>query len=165
MKCQRALKRPDVPCEELSSLSQHAIDESSLLSVEQVRALLGCIEGESPGEGFPFLAFMAGTALPPGEAVSVRVDDVMLPGGEFGEVLGSLGRGPEGSCCMGKRGDAEALDRHADLEGWRQCCSLVNGVGSFPASAYRREWRQARLAVLNPKEAQAGLGGAVLQPV
>ena len=68
-------------------MSKLAIGESSLLSADHVRAFLEWLQEESSGAVFPFLASMAGTALSPGEAASVRVQDVTLPDGEFGEVL------------------------------------------------------------------------------
>jgi integrase len=141
-------------------LSQTAIDESSLLSVDHVRALLEWIQEESPGVVFPFFLTMAGTALSPGEAASVRVHDVTLPDGEFGEVLVRSGEG---------RRVPLTPELVGVLRRWIDSADLKTGDLLFPgerggplaSSEYRRVWRQARQAVLSPDEVQAGLGEQV----
>ncbi|MEV6377929.1 tyrosine-type recombinase/integrase [Streptomyces sp. NPDC051773] len=128
--------------------------------MDHVRALLKWIQEESPGAVFPFLASMAGTALSPGEAASVRVHDVTLPDGEFGEVLVRSGEG---------RRVPATPDLVSVLRRWIDRADLKPGDLLFPgerggplaSSAYRRAWKQARQAVLSPDEVRAGLGEQV----
>ncbi|MGW2922484.1 tyrosine-type recombinase/integrase [Streptomyces angustmyceticus] len=141
-------------------MSQPAIDESSLLSADHVRAILEWIQQESAGAAFPCLASLAGTALSPGEAASVRVHDVTLPDGEFGEVLVRAGEG---------RRVPVSPDLVGVLRRWIDGADLKAGDLLFPgerdgpitSSEYMRAWRQARQAVLSPDEVQAGLGEQV----
>ncbi|MFM9596020.1 tyrosine-type recombinase/integrase [Streptomyces scabiei] len=131
-----------------------------MLSEDHVRALLEWIQEESPGAVFPFLASMAGTALSPGEAASLRLHDVTLPDGEFGEVLVSAGEG---------RRVPVAPDLVGVLRHWIDRADLKTGDLLFPGerggplapSEYLTVWRQARLGVLSPGEVQAGLGEQV----
>lgn len=135
-------------------MSQPAIDESSLLSADHVRAILEWIQQESAGAVFPFLASLAGTALSPGEAASVRVHDVTLPDGEFGEVLVRAGEG---------RRVPVSPDLVGVLRRWIDGADLKAGDLLFPgerdgpiaSSEYMRAWRQDRQAVLSPDEVQA----------
>ncbi|MET7684047.1 tyrosine-type recombinase/integrase [Streptomyces sp. NPDC005423] len=141
-------------------MSQPAIDESSLLSADHVRALLEWIQAESPGAVFPFLASMAGTALSPGEAASVRVHDVTLPDGEFGEVLVRAGEGRRVPVSPDIVGVLRRWIDEADLEAEDLLFPAEQG-GPLASSEYKRAWRQARQAVLSPDEVQAGLGKQV----
>ncbi|MEW2621608.1 tyrosine-type recombinase/integrase [Streptomyces sp. NPDC048106] len=141
-------------------MSKLAIGESSLLSAGQVRALLEWIQEESSGAVFPFLASIAGTALSPGEAASVRVQDVTLPDGEFGEMLV-------------RAGERRTVPVSPDIVGVLRCWIDEAGLEAedllFPAerggplasSEYKTAWRHARQAVLSPDEVQAGLGEQV----
>ncbi len=141
-------------------MSKLAIGESSLLSADQVRALLEWIQETSSGAVFPFLAFMARTALPQGEAASLRVQDVTLPDGELREVLVRAGE---------RRSVAVSPDIVGVLRRWIDEASLEAEDLLFPAerggllasSEYKRAWSQARQAVLRPGEVQAGLGEQV----
>ncbi|MGW7339524.1 tyrosine-type recombinase/integrase [Streptomyces sp. NPDC054808] len=141
-------------------MSKLAIDESSLLSANRVRALLEWIQAESSGVVFPFLAFMAGTALSPGEAASVRVHDVTLPEGEFGEVLVRAGEGRRVPVSPDIVGVLRRWIDEADLE-FEDLLFPAERGGPLASSEYKRAWRQARQAVLSPGEVQAGLGEQV----
>ncbi|MFC8086927.1 tyrosine-type recombinase/integrase [Streptomyces sp. NPDC057340] len=141
-------------------MSKLAIDESSLLSANRVRALLEWIQAESSGVVFPFLAFMAGTALSPGEAASVRVHEVTLPEGEFGEVLVRAGEGRRVPVSPDIVGVLRRWIDEADLE-FEDLLFPAERGGSLASSEYKRAWRQARQAVLSPGEVQAGLGEQV----
>lgn len=152
--------RPDVSCEESCSLSKLAIGESSLLSADHVRALLEWIQEESSGTVFPFLASMAGTALSPGEAASVRVQDVTLPDGEFGEVLVRAGEGRKVPASPDVVGVLRRWIDEAGLEAEDLLFPAERG-GPLASSEYKRAWRRARQAVLSPDEVQAGLGEQV----
>ncbi|MET9100758.1 tyrosine-type recombinase/integrase [Streptomyces antibioticus] len=141
-------------------MSQLAIDESSLLSVDRVRALLEWVREESPGAIYPFFVSMASTALSPGEAASVRVHDVTLPDGEFGEVLVRSGEGRRVPLTPEIVG---VLRRWIDRAGLKAGDLLFPGEqgGPLPSCEYRRVWRQASQAVLSPAEVRAGLGEQV----
>ncbi|MFB7031880.1 MULTISPECIES: tyrosine-type recombinase/integrase [unclassified Streptomyces] len=141
-------------------MSKLAINESSLLSADHVRALLEWIQKESSGAVFPFLASMAGVALSPGEAASVRVKDVTLPDGEFGEVLVRAG---ESRRVPVSPDIVRVLRRwidEVDLEAEDLLFPAERG-GPLASSEYKRAWRHARQAVLSPDEVQAGLGEQV----
>lgn len=141
-------------------MSQPAIDESSLLSADHVRALLEWVQQESAGAVFPFLASMAGTALSPGEAASVRVHDVTLPDGEFGEVLVRAGEGRRVPASPDLVGLLRRWIDGADLKA--EDLLFPGGCGGpIASSEYTRAWRQARQAVLSPDEVQAGFGEQV----
>ncbi|MFD9816638.1 tyrosine-type recombinase/integrase [Streptomyces sp. NPDC059080] len=141
-------------------MSKHAIDESSLLSADYVRALLEWIQQESSGAVFPFLASMAGTALSPGEAALIRLHDVMLPDGELGEVLVRAGEGRRVPISPDLVGVLRRWIDEADLEAEDLLFPAEQG-GPLASSEYMRAWRQARQAVLSPDEVQAGLGEQV----
>lgn len=140
-------------------MSQLAIDQSSLLSVEEIRSLLGRVESDTkaPGAIFPFLASVACAGLLPGEAARLRVDDVMLTEGESGHVLvGGVGgrKVPVGPELGG------VLRRWVNEAGLKPGDLLFPGErgGALSPSAYRRVWRRAREVVLSPDEVEAGLG-------
>ncbi|MCF3960230.1 tyrosine-type recombinase/integrase [Streptomyces fuscigenes] len=141
-------------------MSKAAIDESSLLSAGHVRTLLEWIQQESSGAVFSFLASMAGTALSPGEAASVRVHDVALPDGEFGEVLVRAGEGRRVPVSPDIVGVLRRWIDEANLEAEDLLFPADLG-GPLASSEYKRAWRQARHAVLSPDEVQAGLGEQV----
>ncbi|MFE5603350.1 tyrosine-type recombinase/integrase [Streptomyces coelicoflavus] len=141
-------------------MSKLAIDESSLLCADHVRALLEWIQKESSGAVFPFLASMAGTALSPGEAASVRVKDVTLPDGEFGEVLVRAGEGRKVPVSPDVVGVLRRWIDEVDLETEDLLFPADRG-GPLASSEYKRAWRHARHAVLSPDEVQAGLGEQV----
>ncbi|MEU3032764.1 tyrosine-type recombinase/integrase [Streptomyces incarnatus] len=141
-------------------MSKLAIDESSLLSADHVRALLEWVQEASSGAVFPFLASVAGTALSPGEAASVRVQDVTLPDGQFGEVLVRAGEGRRAPVSPDIVGVLRCWIGEADLEAEDLLFPAERG-GSLASSEYKRAWRQAREAVLSPDEVQAGLGEQV----
>ncbi|QNT90522.1 integrase [Streptomyces griseofuscus] len=141
-------------------MSKLAIDESSLLSADHVRALLEWIQEASSGAVFPFLASVAGTALSPGEAASIRVQDVTLPDGEFGEVLVRAGKGRRAPVSPDIVGVLRRWIDEADLEAEDLLFPAERG-GPLASSEYKRAWRQAREAVLSPDEVQAGLGEQV----
>lgn len=103
---------------------------------------------------------MAGTALSPGEAASVRVHDVTLPDRGFGEVLV---RGGEGRRVPVSPALVDVLGRwidEADLKAEDLLFSAERG-GPLASSEYTRRWRQARLAVLSSDEVKAGVGEQV----
>ncbi|MET8683266.1 hypothetical protein ABZV77_03550 [Streptomyces sp. NPDC004732] len=141
-------------------MSQLAIDESSLLSVDRVRALLEWVREESLGAIYPFFVSMASTALSPGEAASVRVHDVTLPDGEFGEVLVRSGEGRRVPLTPEIVG---VLRRWIDRAGLKAGDLLFSGEqgGPLPSCEYRRVWMLARQAVLSPAEVRAGVGEQV----
>ncbi|MFD5240001.1 tyrosine-type recombinase/integrase [Streptomyces tendae] len=112
------------------------------------------------GVVFPFLAFIAGTALSPGEAASVRVHDVMLPEGEFGEVLVRVGEGRRVPVSPDIVGVLRRWIDEADLE-FEDLLFPAERGRPLASSEYKRAWRQARQAVLSPGEVQAGLGEQV----
>lgn len=141
-------------------MSKLAIGESSLLSADHVRALLGWIQGEYSGAVFPLLVSMAGTALSPGEAASVRVQDVTLPDGEFGEVLVRAGERRRVPVSPDVVGVLRRWIDEAGLEAEDLLFPAERG-GPLASSEYKRAWRQARQAVLSPDEVQAGLGEQV----
>ncbi|MEU3047986.1 tyrosine-type recombinase/integrase [Streptomyces sp. NPDC006984] len=141
-------------------MSKLAIGKSSLLSADHVRALLDSIQEESSGVVFPFLAFMAGTALSPGEAVSVRVHELTLPEGEFGEVLVRAGEGRRVPVSPDIVGVLRRWIDEADLE-FEDLLFPAERGGPLASSEYKRAWRRARQAVLCPGEVQAGLGEQV----
>ncbi|WP_052319025.1 tyrosine-type recombinase/integrase [Streptomyces pluripotens] len=141
-------------------MSKLAIGKSSLLSADHVRALLDSIQEESSGVVFPFLAFMAGTALSPGEAVSVRVHELTLPEGEFGEVLVRAGEGRRVPVSPDIVGVLRRWIDEADLE-FEDLLFPAERGGPLASSEYKRAWRRARQAVLSPGEVQAGLGEQV----
>ncbi|MFC5253418.1 tyrosine-type recombinase/integrase [Streptomyces nigrescens] len=140
-------------------MSQPAIDESALLSSEQIRLLLGWVRENAAVEGavYPFLVSIAEAALSPGEAVALRVDDMTLPEGEFGEASIRAGEG---------RKVPVAPELVILLRGWISRADLEPGDLLFPSergvplssSVRRRVWKQAREAVLRPDELEAGLG-------
>ena len=109
---------------------------------------------------FPFLVSMAGTALSPGEAASVRVHDVTLPDGEFGEVLVRSGEGRRVPLTPELVGVLRCWIDRADLKTGDLLFPGERG-GPLPSSAYRKVWGQARQAVLSQDEVQAGLGEQV----
>ncbi|MFD6375546.1 hypothetical protein ACFWFS_01305 [Streptomyces albidoflavus] len=141
-------------------MSKLAIGESSLLSAAHVRALLKWIQEETSGAVFPFLACIAGTALSPGEAASVRVQDVTLPDGEFGEVLV---RADERRTVPVSPDIVGVLRRWIDEAGLEAEDLLFPAErgGSSAVYEHKKVWRQARQAVLSPDEMQAGLGEQV----
>ncbi|MEU5213671.1 tyrosine-type recombinase/integrase [Streptomyces sp. NPDC020742] len=141
-------------------MSKPAIDESSLLSADHVRALLEWIQQESSGAVFPFLASIAGTALSPGEAASVRVHDVTLPDGEFGEVLVRASEGRRVPLSPDIVGVLGRWIDEADLEAEDLLFPAERG-GPLASSEYKRAWRRARQAVLSSDEVKAGLGEQV----
>ncbi|MYS76932.1 tyrosine-type recombinase/integrase [Streptomyces sp. SID5926] len=141
-------------------MSKLAIGESSLLSADHVHALLEWIQEESSGAVFPFLASIAGTALSPGEAASVRVQDVTLPDGEFGEVLVRAGEGRKVPVSPDVAGVLRRWIDEAGLEAEDLLFPAERG-GPLASSEYKRAWRRARQAVLSPDEVQAGLGEQV----
>ncbi|WP_431330031.1 tyrosine-type recombinase/integrase [Streptomyces sp. IPPR8] len=141
-------------------MSKLAIGESSLLSADHVHALLEWIQEESSGAVFPFLASIAGTALSPGEAASVRVQDVTLPDGEFGEVLVRAGEGRKVPVSPDVVGVLRRWIDEAGLEAEDLLFPAERG-GPLASSEYKRAWRRARQAVLSPDEVQAGLGEQV----
>ncbi|MGN9819742.1 tyrosine-type recombinase/integrase [Streptomyces sp. SD11] len=141
-------------------MSKLAIRESSLLSADHVRALLKWIQDESSGAVFPFFAFMAGTALSPGEAASVRVQDVTLPDGEFGEVLVRAGEGRRVPVSPDIVGVLRRWIDEVDLEAEDLLFPAERG-GPLASSECKRTWRRARQAVLSPDEVQVGLGEQV----
>jgi integrase len=141
-------------------LSQLAIDESSLLSVDRVRALLEWVREESPGSIYHFFVFMASTALSPGEAASIRVHDVTLPDEEFGEVLVRSGEGRRVPLTPEIVGVLRRWIDRADLKTGDLLFPGEQG-GPLPSREYRRIWRRARQAVLSPDEVQAGVGKRV----
>ncbi len=103
---------------------------------------------------------MAGTALSPGEAASVRVQDVTLPDGEFGEVLVRAGEGRRVPVSPDIVGVLRRWIDEADLEAEDLLFPAERG-GQLASSEYKRAWRRARQAVLSPDEVQAGLGEQV----
>ncbi|MFF9556400.1 tyrosine-type recombinase/integrase [Streptomyces albus] len=141
-------------------MSKLAIGESSLLSADHVRALLEWIQGKYSGAVFPFLVSMAGTALSPGEAASVRVEDVTLPDGEFGEVLVRAGERRKVPVSPDVVGVLRRWIDEAGLEAEDLLFPAERG-GPLASSQYKRAWRRARQAVLSPDEVQAGLGEQV----
>ncbi|MGA5840529.1 tyrosine-type recombinase/integrase [Streptomyces pseudogriseolus] len=141
-------------------MSKLAIGESSLLSADHVHALLEWIQEESSGAVFPFLASIAGTALSPGEAATVRVQDVTLPDGEFGEVLVRAGEGRKVPVSPDVVGVLRRWIDEAGLEAEDLLFPAERG-GPLASSEYKRAWRRARQAVLSPDEVQAGLGEQV----
>ncbi|MET8564691.1 tyrosine-type recombinase/integrase [Streptomyces flaveolus] len=141
-------------------MSKLAVDESSLLSTDHVRAFLEWIQEASSGAVFPFLASVAGTALLPGEAASVRVQDVTLPDGEFGEVLVRAGKGRRVPVSPDIVGVLRRWIDEADLEAEDLLFPAERG-GPLASSEYKRAWSQARQAVLSSAEVQAGLGEKV----
>lgn len=141
-------------------MSPLAIDESSLLSVDRVRALLEWVREECPGAIYPFFVSMASTALSQGEAASVRVHDVTLLDGEFGEVLVRSGEGRRVPLTPEIVGVLRRWIDSADLEAGDLLFPGEQG-GPLPSREYRRVWRQARQAVLSPDEFQAGVGEKV----
>ncbi|MET8471247.1 tyrosine-type recombinase/integrase [Streptomyces sp. NPDC006422] len=141
-------------------MSKLAIGESSLLSADHVCALLEWLQEKSSGAVFPFLAAMAGTALSPGEAVSVRVQDVTLPDGEFGEVLVRAGESRRVPVSPDVVGVLRRWIDEAGLEAEDLLFPAERG-GALASSEYKRAWRRARQAVLSPDEVQAGLGEQV----
>ncbi|MFE1094775.1 tyrosine-type recombinase/integrase [Streptomyces smyrnaeus] len=141
-------------------MSKLAIGESSLLSADHVRALLEWIQEESSGAVFPFLASMAGTALSPGEAASVRVQDVTLPDGVFGEVQVRAAERRRVPVSPDIVGVLRSWIDEADLEAEDLLFPAELG-GPLASSEYKRAWSQARQAVLSPDEVQAGLGEQV----
>lgn len=128
-----------------------------MLSADRVRALLGWVEQELLGGTFPFFLSMASAALSPGEAASVRVHDVTLPDGEFGEVLVRSGEGRRVPLTPEIVG---VLRRWIDRAGLEAGDLLFPGEQGGPLSSreYQRVWGQARQAVLSPEEVQAGAG-------
>ncbi|WP_369199274.1 tyrosine-type recombinase/integrase [Streptomyces sp. PU-14G] len=136
-------------------MSKLAIRESSLLSADHVRALLNWIQEELSGAVFPFLASMAGTALSPGEAASLRVHDVTLPDGEFGG--GHAGEGRRVPVSPDIVGVLRRWIDEADLEAEDLLFPAERG-GPLASSEYKKAWRHARQAVLSPDELQTGLG-------
>ncbi|MFE3856784.1 tyrosine-type recombinase/integrase [Streptomyces griseorubiginosus] len=128
--------------------------------MDHVRALLEWIQEESPGVVFPFFLTMAGTALSPGEAASVRVHDVTLLDGEFGEVLVRSGEGRRVPLTPELVGVLRRWIDSADLKAGDLLLPGERG-GPLASSEYRRVWRQARQVVLSPDEVQAGLGERV----
>jgi integrase len=102
---------------------------------------------------------MAGTALSPGEAASVRVHDVTLPDGEFGAVLVRAGEGREVPVSADLVGVLRRWIDRADLK--TDDLLFPGERGGLSSSEYRRVWRQPRQAVLSLDEVQAGLGEQV----
>ncbi|MCX2969392.1 MULTISPECIES: tyrosine-type recombinase/integrase [Streptomyces] len=141
-------------------MSKLAIGESSLLSADHIRALLEWVQEESSGAVFPFLACMAGTALSPGEAAAVRVQDVTLPDGEFGEVLVRAGEGRRVPLSPDIVGVLRRWIDEAGLEAENLLFPAELG-GPLASFEYKRAWRQARQAVLSPDEVLTGLGEQV----
>ncbi|SFY48748.1 tyrosine-type recombinase/integrase [Streptomyces sp. F-1] len=141
-------------------MSKLAVGESSLLSADHVRSLLEWIQEASSGAIFPFLASMAGTAVSPGEAASVRVHDVTLPDGEVGEMLVRAGGGRRVPVSPDIVGVLRRWIDEAELEAEDLLFPAERG-GPLASSEYKRAWRHARQAVLSPGEVQAGLGEQV----
>ncbi|MFE9449764.1 tyrosine-type recombinase/integrase [Streptomyces sp. NPDC006739] len=140
-------------------MSQHAIPESSLLSLGQVRSLLEWVRNETDEQSaeYPLFVSMATAALLPGEAIRLRFDDVTLSDDGFGELLI---RGAE------RRRVPVAPELVRVLRAWIGTAALKTGDPLFPgerggplaSSVYRRVWKQAREEVLRPDEVAAGLG-------
>lgn len=115
-------------------MSQHAIDESSLLSARHVRSLLEWVQEctEAPGAVF----------------------HLTLPEGEFGELLVHRGGG---------RKVPVTSKIAAVLRKWIGRSGLKPGDLLFPsecggplsASVYWRVWKQARAAVLSPDQVES----------
>ncbi|MFF8457966.1 tyrosine-type recombinase/integrase [Streptomyces albidoflavus] len=103
---------------------------------------------------------MAGTALSPGEAASVRVQDVTLPDGEFGDVLVRAGERRKVPVSPDVVGVLRRWIDEAGLEAEDLLFPAERG-GPLASSEYKRAWRRARQAVLSPDEVQAGLGEQV----
>ncbi|MGH3310502.1 MAG: hypothetical protein ACRDP3_07935 [Streptomyces sp.] len=140
-------------------MPQLAIEESALLFPEQIRSLLEWTRENTGGQTpvYPFLAPMAGAALLPGEAVALRVDDVTLLEGGFGEMLVGAGEGRKVPVTPGL---SDLLRNWIRRAGLKLDDPLFSGEGnrSLSSAVYRQVWAQAREAVLRPDEAEAGLG-------
>ncbi|WEO94629.1 site-specific integrase [Streptomyces sp. FXJ1.172] len=131
-------------------MSVDVMDEEWLFSVEQVRSLLEWIRGNAGASRsvYPLMRTVAEQALRPGEVGALRVRDVVLPEGEWGE-LTTRHRGVSRQIPLHPQ-FVEFLRAWIDEAGLREGDPLFPGRRGepLPASVCQRVWEQAQEAVL-----------------
>lgn len=132
------------------AVSVDVMDEEWLLSLEQVGSLLGWIRGHVGADrsAYPFMRTVAEQALRPGEARALRVRDLVLPEGNWGE-LTARHRGVAREIPLPPQ-FVEFMRSWIDEAGLREDDLLFPGRrgGRLSASVYQRVWEQAQEAVL-----------------
>ncbi|WP_329559069.1 hypothetical protein OG711_09720 [Streptomyces uncialis] len=151
------------------------VDERFLLSDRQRDDLLNRI-GQCPRNGRPLRAFLSSVALAalrPHEALALRVRDANLPNQGPGELMVLPGRLRSGDEAVEGVGVVRVVPASPELVEILKAEVARRGLGPadlmftrddgrpLPGAVYRKAWRSAREAVLEPHEFSSPLGRRV----